>query len=146
MSWRGARSHLGGANQLVQLMTERNKHMVKSLRENGCEINSEKRVQSIQLFHIQISSTETIILRFVWSSGFHGSSTLWCWIMRCFFIAEYKTFSEPGSEIIRTAEQQIPVCFGISTKGQWAHNMFHYRRQMWTKKPCVMYGLTLWDQ
>lgn len=65
----------------------------------------------------------------------------------CFFFFSCKqTFNPPGSEIIRTTEQQIPVCFGISIKGQWAHNMFHYKRQMWTKKPCVMYGLTLWNQ
>lgn len=63
-------------------------------------------------------------------SGFYGSSSLRCWIKLFFFFIDENNFGLAGSEIIRTTEQQIPVCFGISTKGQRALNMFYYRRQM----------------
>lgn len=53
-------------------------------------------------------------------SGFYGSSSFRCLQKLLFLFITGNNFSA-GSEIIRTGEQHIQVCFGISTKGQWIY-------------------------
>lgn len=54
-------------------------------------------------------------------SGFYGSSSFKCQQKLLLLFIMGNNFSLPGSEIIRTVEQHIQVCFGISTKGQWIY-------------------------
>lgn len=54
-------------------------------------------------------------------SGFYGSSFFKCQQKLLFLWIMGNNFSLAGSEIIRTGEQHIQACFGISTKGQWIY-------------------------